>query len=57
MLGFDAISSLPISALPSAAAAAGVYSPLLQGMGECFIAFHDGTIDPTMHKIETGISA
>ena len=32
-------------------------APGLQGMGEQFASFHDGTIDPTMHKIETGISS
>jgi len=36
---------------------AAVVSPVSQGMGQQFIAFHDGTIDPTLHKIEFGISA
>jgi len=39
------------------AAPAGIFSPVAQGMGQQFIGFNDGTIDVTMHKIETGISA
>lgn len=34
-----------------------VESPVAQGMDNQFIAFHDGSIDPTLHKIESGISA
>jgi hypothetical protein len=40
-----------------AAPAAPVVSPAVQGVGEQFVAFPNGTIDTTMHKIETGISA
>lgn len=39
------------------ASAAAVISPGLHGIGFQYVASHDGTIDPTMHKIESGIAA
>jgi hypothetical protein len=42
--------------IPTPAGAA-VTAPGLMGMIHQFIGWHDGTIDPTMHKIEYGISA
>lgn len=46
----------PRLGIPSAAAAATV-APGFMGMGNQFVAWHAGTIDPTMHKISDGISA
>lgn len=40
-----------------AGGAAAVVAPGMMGMGNQFVAWHAGTIDPTMHKIEDGISA
>jgi len=58
MPGLGAIGSIPIGGFQGVTAApAAVVSPQIQGLGECFVSFPDGTIDVTMHKIETGISA
>lgn len=48
---------LPGSAQQQSSPAASVVSPCMQGIGNQFTHFQNGTIDVGMHKIEDGVAA